>query len=604
MSLEKDSAKIPKREEIPSRFCWDLSQLFISDDTWEEGLQKLEGMISTVDGFKGTLAKSPENLLACLEFNRQSGILAESLGNYAQLRVAEDGSNSQNQGRLSRYMNVASRVNVAKSYQIPEIQRMPDDTMVQFLNTDILSEFTIYLKKILRYKPHVLSEDEEKLLAMQIEFSRTSQSVFSSLTNLDMDFGEIDTPEGKKPLTQSTYNSHIIHQDRNVRRNAYIGLLNEFEAHKHALAGLYNGSVQLDIYNSKVRKHSTSLHAALFPDNVPLGVYTNLIGSVHKSLETLHRYYEIRRKTLKLDELRLYDTRVPLVADIKLHHTYEQAVEVVIKGLRLLGEEYTSVLKEGMLGRWVDRYENIGKRAGAFSSGTYRGDPYILINYKDEAFDSVFTLAHEAGHSMHSWYSAAHNPFQHYEYTIFVAEVASTFNEQLLSNHLLETADSDRLRACLINKQIDDIIGTIFRQTMFAEFEKIVHDMAESNQPLTLESLRRAYRELLEIYFGPKVVLEDVSDLEGLRIPHFYRAFYVYKYATGLSAAIALSKRVIQGGAMELNQYLAFLKSGGSKYPLEQLRDAGVDMTKLEPFHSALAVFASHVTELEKLLKI
>jgi len=604
MPEKNSSEKIPKRNQVPTQYCWDLSKLFKNSEHWDEGLKKFEAMIPTAESFKGKLGKSPENLLACLEFNRQSGILAESLGNYAQLRVSEDGTDSQNQGRFSRYMNIASRFSAATSYQIPEIQCIPDDVMNRFLESEPLSEFNIYLKKILRYKPHVLSEDEEKLLAMQIEFSRTSQSVFSSLTNLDMDFGEIDTPDGKKPLTQSTYNSYMIHQDRKIRQAAYLGLLNEFEAHKHAMAGLYNGSVQLDIYNSKVRKYPSSLEAALFPDNVPLSVYINLIDSVHHSLETLHHYYEIRRRALKLDQLHLFDTRVPLAADIELHHTYEQAVEVVIKGLAVLGEEYTSVLKEGLLGRWVDRYENLGKRAGAFSAGSYVGDPYISINFKEEAIDSVFTLAHEAGHSMHSWYSAAQNPFQHYNYTIFVAEVASTFNELLLSHDLLEKADNDRFRVYLINKQIDDMIGTIFRQTMFAEYEKIVHEMAESNQPLTIESLRKEYQHLLKTYFGPKVVLEEVSDLEGLRIPHFYRAFYVYKYATGLSAAIALSQKVIHGGEKELEQYVSFLKSGGSKYPLEQLRDAGVDMATPEPVNVAMRVFESHITELEKLLRL
>jgi len=501
-------------------------------------------------------------------------------------------------------MNVASRFAAATSYQIPEIQRIADDVMQRFLESDQLSEFKISLQKILRYKPHVLGENEEKLLAMQIEFAQTSQSVFSSLTNLDMDFGDIDTAAGKKPLTQSTYNSYMIDQDRNVRQNAYLGLLEEFEAHKHALAGLYNGSVQLDVYNSKIRKYPSSLHAALFPDDIPIAVYANLIDSVHRHLKTLHHYYEVRRKALNLSELHLYDTRVPLVADIKLHHSYEQAVEVVIKSLAPLGEEYSGILKKGLLSGWVDRFENVGKRSGAFSAGSYEGDPYILINYKDDAFDSVFTLAHEAGHSMHSWYSVANNPFQHYNYTIFVAEVASTFNEQLLIYDLLASADNDRFRAYLINKQVDDIIGTIFRQTMFAEYEKIVHEMAETNQPITIESLRSEYRKLLGTYFGSDVKLEETSDMEGLRIPHFYRAFYVYKYATGLSAAIALSQRVLNGGKGELDQYLSFLKSGGSRFPLEQLKEAGVDMTSSEPVDAAMDLFEAYVNKLENMLMV
>lgn len=602
MAEENAGEKIPNRKDVLPDHCWDLSGLFESESLWEEGLTALEGKIDSVEGFRGKLGESPEALLACLEFNKATGLLEERLGSYAQLRTAEDGSDSESQGRFSRYMNVAVRLEAAMSYQVPEIQSIPEDVMHRFLENDTLSAFTIYLKKLLRHKPHILSEKEERLLAMQTEFSMTAQAVFSSLTNVDMDFGMIDTPEGEKPLTQSTYNSHMLHPERDVRRRAYLGLLKGFEAHKHSLAGLYNGSVQLDLYSSKVRKHPSAMAAALFPDDVPIRVYDSLIASVHSHLDALQDYYEIRRKALKLDALRLYDSRVPLIGDMVRHYTYEQAVALVIKALQPLGDEYTSVLEEGLLGRWVDRYENAGKRSGAFSAGSFTGDPYILMNFKDDVFDDVFTLAHEAGHSMHSWYSAKNNPFQHYDYTIFVAEVASTFNEQLLTHHLLESADDDRFRAYLINKQIDDTIGTIYRQTMFAEFEKTVHEMAENNQPLTVDSLRAEYRKVLEAYFGSRVTLEDISDMEGLRIPHFYRAFYVYKYATGLSAAIALSKRVLGGGETELKPYLTFLKSGGSKYPLEQLNDAGVDMTTPEPVDSALASFRANVKELAELL--
>jgi len=603
MAEQTTAEAIPDRTDVPAEHCWDLSKLFESEELWEDGLTRLEGMIDEVQRFRGRLEDSPQMLRECLDFNMELGLLEERLGNYAQLRASEDGGSSENEGRLSRYVNVAVRLEAAMSYQVPEIQRIPDDVMSAFLESDALSEFSIYLRKILRFRPHILGEQEERLLAMQAEFSRTSQSVFSSLTNVDMDFGEIDTPDGPKPLTQSTYNAYMIHPDRNVRRQGYLGLLREFGDHKHTLAGLYGGSVQLDIYSGKVRNYPSAIEAALFADDVPINVYENLIASVRGHLDVLHAYYEIRRRALGLDELHLYDSRVPLVPDIDRHHTYSQAVDLVMTALQPLGSEYTTVLRQGLLGRWVDRYENKGKRSGAFSWGSYVGDPYILMNFKETVFDDVFTLAHEAGHSMHSWYSVANNPFQHYDYTIFVAEVASTFNEQLLTHRLLETAEDDRFRAYLINKQIDDTIGTILRQTMFAEFEKTTHEMAESNQPLTIDALRNEYRKLLETYFGPKVRLEETSDMEGLRIPHFYDAFYVYKYATGLSAAIALAKRVLAGGKKELDQYLSFLKSGGSKYPLEQLRDAGVDMTTPGPVDAAMSAFRSNVQELGELLQ-
>ena len=385
-------------------------------------------------------------------------------------------------------------------------------------------------------------------------------------------------------------------------KRAYFQLLEGYEQHKNTLVNLYNGSVQLDVYGAKVRNFESSIDASLFGDNVPIAVYNNLIESVHDNLGALHHYYAVRKKALKVEDLHLYDCRVPLIPEIKMLHTYDEAVGMVSESLASLGGEYVDTLKDGLRGRWVDKYENKGKHSGAFSAGSYMSDPYILMNYKDDVFNDVFTLAHEAGHSMHSWYSIRNNPFQHYNYTIFVAEVASTFNEQLLAKYLIARANDRQFKAYLINKQIDDIIGTIYRQTMFAEFEKITHEMVENNQPLTVDSCRDLYMKLLKAYFGPDVQIDSVSDLEGIRIPHFYHAFYVYKYATGLSAAIALSQRVVNGGKDELNQYLSFLKSGGSKYPLEQLADAGVDMLSPAPVNAALGVFKSLVNELEELL--
>ena len=594
---------VKKRSDISSENCWDLSKLVANDQEWEDNLKQFETMINKVEGFKGTLGQSPEQLKKCLDFNNQIGILDERLGYYAQLRMAEDGGNSLSQGRLARYMNIASKCKALSSYQIPEIQAIPDDIMSQFLGNEILKEFEISLKKILRYKPHVLSEKEEMLLAMQAEFAQTAEKSFSSLVDVDLKFEEIDTPEGKKPLTQSTYGSFIINSNRDIRKKSYCMLLDGYEKHKNTLVSLYNGSVLLDIYNTKVRSYKSSIEASLFADNVPISVYDNLIKSVHNNLSTLHRYYDTRQRIMNLENLHIYDCKVPLVAEIKMHHSYEQAVDIVTKSLEPLGSDYTSTLKEGLLGRWVDRYENEGKHSGAFSAGSYVGDPYILMNYKDDVFNDVFTLAHEAGHSMHSWYSVRNNPFQHYYYSIFVAEVASTFNEQLLSKYFMDQADDNQFKAYIINRQIDDIIGTIFRQVMFAEFEKITHEMVEKNQPLTVDSCCNVYQQLLELYFGPNVKLEDTSNLECLRIPHFYHAFYVYKYATGLSAAIALSQRVLEGGKDTVYQYIDFLKSGGSKFPLEQLADAGVDMRSTEPVDSALNLFGSLVDELDRLLK-
>jgi oligoendopeptidase F len=599
---EAQQKTIPTREEIDPRDTWDLSHLFYDDEAWEEGLRQFKEKMQEIPRFKGQLGESEQHLRECLDFMMELGKLEERLGSYAHLRLSEDGGDSSNQDRIARYIQAASQAEALASYQIPEIQRIPDTLMEVWLETDTLREYRIYLEKILRFKPHILSEEEERLLALQTEPNQTASNTFSALTNVDMDFGEVETEEGKKPLTQSTFSSFMLNPDKQIRKHAYTQFYTVFESHKNTLASLYNGSVQLDIYKSRVRNYPSSRAAALFPDKIPENVYDNLISAVHDHLESLHHYYRMRKQALGLDTLNHYDVYVPLVKDIRVHHTYEEAVEVVIRALQPLGTEYCSILREGLHGRWVDRYENKGKRSGAFSAGSYTGQPYILMNFKEDVLRDVFTLAHEGGHSMHSWYSVHNNPFQHYDYTIFEAEVASTFNEQLLAQHLFENAETREMQAYLLGKQIDDIIATIFRQTMFAEFEHRVHSMVENGQALTVDSLRNTYRELLETYFGDEMELEAFSDMEGLRIPHFYRSFYVYKYATGLSAAISLAERVLQGGEQEREQYIAFLKSGGSRYPLESLELAGVDMQKREPIDNALGQFTSMVERLEHYL--
>ncbi|HKM08328.1 MAG TPA: M3 family oligoendopeptidase, partial [Sphaerochaeta sp.] len=351
------------------------------------------------------------------------------------------------------------------------------------------------------------------------------------------------------------------------------------------------------------RGYESCRQKALFPDNVPMSVYDNLVDSVHEALPSLHRYYQLRARLMGLDKLAHYDVYVPLVAGVQKNTPYEEAVETISEALAPLGEEYVSILKKGLTTeRWVDRYENKGKRSGAFSSGCYTGKPYILLNYKEDVLRDLFTVAHEGGHSMHSYYSAKNNPYFHYDYTIFEAEVASTFNEQLVAKHLFETAKDKKTKAFILSKGLDDIVATLFRQTMFAEFEDITHRLSEEGTPLTVDLLRSEYRKLLELYFGPSVELEEESDLEGLRIPHFYSSFYVYKYATGISAAIALSQKVLNGGEKEKSDYLTFLKSGGSTYPIDSLKKAGVDMERKEPVEMALKHFSSLLDEFESLV--
>jgi oligoendopeptidase F len=368
------------------------------------------------------------------------------------------------------------------------------------------------------------------------------------------------------------------------------------------LAAILHGSVQKDVYYARARGYESCLHSALFADNVPIAVYDSLVKTVRKHLPAVHRYYQLRRAKMKLRDIHHYDTYVPILSQIKQRHTWDQASRAVVAALEPLGDEYCRVLSDGLLGRWCDRYPNQGKQSGAFSSGCYDSDPYILMNFKPDVLDDVFTLAHEAGHSMHSYFSIKHQPFEYHNYTIFVAEVASTFNEQLLTRHLLDRAKDDRQRAYLINNEIDDIRSTIVRQTMFAEFERTTHAMVESGEPLTIDSFKKVYRQLLEDYFGPEFKLDDELSLECLRIPHFYRAFYVYKYATGLSAAIALAQRVLDGGKKELADYLGFLQGGCSQFPLDLLRGAGVDLATPAPIESAMRKFNSLVDQLEELI--
>ncbi len=601
MKTKSEPVLIPSRAEVAEEHRWNLSSLYPDDAAWEAELARYRELMQRIESFQGRLGESSGTLKECLDFMTELGRIEERLGYYAHLRLCENGGDAANQDRYARYLQNATRADALASYQKPEIQAIPDDRMREFWPG--LSDYHVYLSKLRRFKDHVLSEKEEKILSLQEESNQTAQKAFSALTDVDMEFGFVHTEEGDKPLTQSTYQSFLMSPLRDTRKEAYDKFISTFDAHKNTLVSLYAGSVNLDIYLAKVRSYSSARAMRLFPDKVPEEVYDNLVASVERSIPSLHRYYELRRRTLGLDKLRMYDTKVSLVKNVDVRHTYEEAVDLVIGALAPLGDEYRNVLRAGLLGGWVDRYENKGKRSGAFSAGSYSGDPYILMNFKEDLLRDVFTLAHEAGHSMHSYYSVRHNPFQHYAYTIFEAEVASTFNEQLLMKHLLETTDSEELKTYLVSKHVDDIIGTLFRQTMFAEFEHLAHRMVENGEPLTVASVRRLYRDLLAKYFGPSLEIGDLDDLEGLRIPHFYRAFYVYKYATGIAASIALSKRVIEEGEPARKAYFEFLKSGGSRYPIESLLIAGVDMARPEPVEKALRLFDDLVGELERRLQ-
>ncbi len=594
---------IPQRSDVTPDNAWDLSALYDGDGAWNGDLDRLKTLEPRIAAFSGRLGEGIATIREFIELWIETGLLQERLGYYAMLRQSEDAGDSDNQARFARFMQVSSKIDTAESFFAPELQQLDETLRAQIVKDKSLAEYRIALEKILRFKEHVLSPREERLLAMQSEANQTASKTFGALVDVDIDFGEVETPEGVRPLSQSSYGSLMEHRDRSVRKTAFDRFFAQFDQHKNTLAGLYEGSIHLDIYQARARNYPSALEMRLFPDKVPVTVYDTLVSTVRENVPVLHRYYRLRARALGLDRLSLIDTKVSLVPDVTVDIPYDTSVDMVVRALQPLGDEYTSVLRKGLLGGWVDRYENKGKRSGAFSAGSYQGEPYILMNYKDDTIRDTFTLAHEAGHSMHSWYSVRNNPFQHYGYTIFEAEVASTFNEQLLFHDLLARDPDTNMRAYLVNKSVDDMIGTLFRQTMFAEYERILHERVEAGEPLTVDSFREIYRGLLEDYFGTDVDLPPVADLEGLRIPHFYRAFYVYKYATGIAAAIALSQMVLEGGESERERYFAFLKSGGSRYPLESLAAAGVDMSRPQPIQNAMALFRERVEMLENLLE-
>jgi oligoendopeptidase F len=600
----KQRKSLPPREKVSLADQWDLSSLFQSDSDWEAAFQRWEQQIPGYEKFKGHLGDSAEMLAACMRFDSAIDRAGEKLGVYAFLKTSEDQANSDYQRMKGRYQHVATRAAEASSFIRPELMSIPQAKMDAFLAARELEEWRIALDRILRYRPHTLGQREENLLAMQGQMSEASNQIFRQLNDADLKWPMIRNEKGELiELGHSSFSAFLHSPSRAVRKKALHTFYTQYEAHKNSIAAALNGSVQRDVYYAKARAYPSALESALFHDRVPMSVYDRLIASVHDNLPAVYRYYDLRRRALHLGQIHHYDTYVPIFSDVSRRHTWDQAVDVVVAALEPMGSEYTRELRRGLTtARWCDRYPNAGKQSGAFSSGSFDAEPYILMNYQPDVLDHVFTLAHEAGHSMHSYYSAKHQPFQYYGYTIFVAEVASTFNEQLLLKHLIAKAKSKKEKAYLINHAIDEIRGTIIRQTMFAEFEKISHALVESGEPLTVETLRKEYRKLLDLYFGPDFAIDAELELECLRIPHFYRAFYVYKYATGLSAAIALSERVTNGGQKELNDYLGFLKGGCSKYPLDLLRDAGVDMETPGPVNAAMQRFAQLVEELDELV--
>jgi len=591
---------IPERKDIPDSHKWNLAPLFGSDDCWETLFTEIEKALPLYQQYKGRLGESAAVLSEAIKVHLSLSRRIEKLFTYAHLKNDEDKANQFYMGFFQRASNLYTRSAELASFITPEIQSIPDDTIQRYSSDAALDEYRFFLEKIIRYKPHTLNEQVEQILAMSREATQAVSQIFGQLDNVDIKFGTVVDETGTEiELSHGNFTTFMIHPSRDIRKKVFHQYYKAYNDYKNTIATTLAYSNKKDHFYARVRAFDNCRSASLFVDDVPETVYDNLIKTVRDNLSPLFKYLNFRRQVLGFEELHFYDTYVPIVPDVDFKMTYEDAVDICEQALASLGESYTLTLKDGLLGSWVDRLENKGKRSGAYSSGCYDSPPYILMNYEEKNINSLYTLIHETGHSMHSYLSIQNQPYVDYEYTIFVAEVASTFNETLLSKYLLDYyKDDPRMKAYILNREIDNIRATLYRQTMFAEFEKITHGIVEQNQPLTLDVMTAEYRKLLEAYFGDTLHIDPELELECLRIPHFYSPFYVYKYATGASAAIALADKVIKEGATARGAYLDFLKLGGSKFPLEELLEAGVDMRSSDPIKKAIAHFDNRIDQM------
>lgn len=595
--------KLPARSEIAEADKWALEDLFLTDADWEAAVKQLEEQLAQLKGYAGKVSASADALYAYLTLADETENLFEKVLVYSNEKMHEDMGNSTYQGYAAQAQAAATRLSAAEAFFEPELLAMEESRLQGFLKEDPkLEKYRLLIDRIWRRKEHTLSAAGEEILAKTYEMATAPDDIFSMFNDADAKFGTIRDENGKEvELTHGRFGGFMENSDRRVRKEAFEALYQTYDQFKNTLAATYSANVKKAKFYADVRKYPSALAAALAPGNIPTEVYDNLIETVHRFLPAMYRYVALRKRTLGVEELHMYDVYVPLVADQTKKIPFAEAKEIVKRGLAPMGEEYVSHLEEGFDHRWIDVYENRGKRSGAYSWGAYGTHPYVLLNYQGK-LDDVFTLAHEMGHALHSWYSNANQPYVYSGYLIFVAEVASTCNESLLMQYLLKESKDKKEKAYLLNHFIDQFKGTLFRQTMFAEFEKITHEMYAKGESLTAERLCAVYMDLNRKYFGEEMVSDPQIALEWARIPHFYTEFYVYQYATGFSCAIALSKRILEMGEAGVVDYMKFLKGGCSKDPIELLKMAGVDISTPKPVEDALQLFEELVSELEELL--
>lgn len=597
------SGATPLRKDIPEKYRWDLEAIFPSDSLWEETFAVAEKEMDSFDSFRGRLFSSPDVLLQFLEAEEKASETIGKLYTYATMKSHEDTALSLYQGMADRAGTLLADFGAALSFFRPEVLSTPEEQVEDYLKKfPALGKYRHYFDELLRMKKHVLSQGEEELLARSFEVARTAENAFSLLTNADMTFPSILDEKGTETeLSEERYFLLNRSKDRRVRKDSFMGLYGTYGKYRNALGALYSGSVKADLFFSKARNYPSSLEASLHGDKIPPEVYASVVSTVRKNLDALHDYMALRKKVLSLDELHMYDLNVPLADEPEVSYSWEQAKEMVLEGLAPLGEEYLSVLKGGFGSGWTDVYENRGKRKGAYSWGSYGTNPYVLLNYNGSLRD-VFTVAHEMGHSLHTWFSHKNQPQVYADYTIFLAEVASTTNEALLLESLLDRASREE-QIFLLNHYLDQVRTTVFRQTMFAEFEREVHRLAEDGEALPAERLCSYWMGLNRDYHGPAMTVDREIEIEWGRIPHFYTAFYVYKYVTGFAAAAAFSQSLRTEGKEARSRYLRFLSRGSSAWSLDILRDAGVDMAEPAPLERTIADFRKKMVLLEELLK-
>lgn len=591
--------KLKNRSEMDPKYMWDLTPIYVTEADWEKDMAETAKLVETMKALPGTLSESTESLLNALNAVYAASEKLERVYCYAFLVSSGDNGDPKSQEMQARCISLMTALQSAISFINPELLAMDPNRLNEMLADDRLATYRHMVEDVCRSRSHTLDAEREKMLAMLADAAQTPSNVFDMFESVDMTFPPVKASDGtEQPLSHGSFSVFRESRDRAVRKEAFEKYFGEYAKYINTLTATYAGSVKLDCYGADVRGYASACEAALFGNNVPVSLYDNLVSSVSSGLDTMKRYLELRKRMLKVDELRLYDLYAPMIDDVDFNMPYDKACALVKEALKPLGEDYQKLLDRAFAERWIDVYENKGKTTGAYSMGVFGVHPYVLLNYANK-FDDAFTLAHELGHSMHSFYSDTKQDYVNHDYRIFVAEVASTVNEVLLTMYLLKTETEPARRAYVLNHFLEGFRTTVFRQTQFAEFERKAHDMYQAGTPLTAQSLNAVYRALNEKYY-PGVKFEDFTDVEWARIPHFYRAFYVYQYATGFCSAVTIADRILNHGGKE--DYLRFLSTGGSDYPLNELKIAGVDLLKPDAVANAMRVFAETVDEFEKML--